>query len=268
MSRLARHVKDKHFLRIIRRFLEAGLMQGGVSSPRYEGVPQGGPLSPILSNLLLDDLDKELERRGHCFVRYADDCNIYVRSQVAGERVYASITQFLEAKLKLRVNRKKSAVAPVGERTFLGHRIFPDGGLGVAPENRARANQRIRDLTKRNRGVSLQQVVDEVNSYLRGWIGYFRFARCKTYLSELGCRIRRRLRCFRLKQLKRTYTIAQFLLARGVSERLAWNTALSGKGWWRLAGSEGPSRAMPNAWLEEEYSLLDPVCELARYDPR
>ena len=151
MARLARRIGDKRLLRIVRRFLEAGLMREGVCLARHEGTPQGGPLSPLLANLLLDDLDKELERRGHRFCRYADDCNIYVRSQAAGERVMASVTAFLEGKLKLRVNRQKSAVAPVGERQFLGHRLNAYGGSGIAPKSLKRAKDRLRRITRRNR---------------------------------------------------------------------------------------------------------------------
>jgi len=145
MAHLARHIGDKHLLRIVRRFLEAGLMQQGVCVERHEGTPQGGPLSPLLANLLLDELDKELERRGHRFCRYADNCNIYVRSQAAGERVMASVTGFLEGRLRLRVNRQKSAVAPVGTRQLLGYRLGADGSLGLAPKSLKRAKDRLRD---------------------------------------------------------------------------------------------------------------------------
>ena len=167
MSRLARRIGDKRLLRIIRRFLAAGMMQYGVSTERHEGTPQGGPLSPLLANLLLDDLDKELERRGHRFCRYADDCNIYVRSQAAGERVMASVTWFLERRLRLKVNRQKSAVAPVGERKFLGYRLDAEGDLGIAPKSLQRAKDRLRQITRRNRGVSLGRMIDEANGFYR-----------------------------------------------------------------------------------------------------
>ena len=150
MSRLARRVGDKRLLRIIRRFLEAGMLHHGVCVERHEGTPQGGPLSPLLANLLLDDLDRELERRGHKFCRYADDCNIYVRSQAAGERVLASVTKYLEEKLQLRVNRSKSAVASVVERKFLGHRLLADGTQTIAPRSLDLARDRIREITRRN----------------------------------------------------------------------------------------------------------------------
>ncbi len=172
MARLARRVEDKRLLRIIRRFLEAGLMQEGVCVTRHEGTPQGRPLSPLLANLLLDDLDQELQRRGHTFCRYADDCNIYVRSQAAGERVLASLTKFLESKLRLRVNRQKSAVAPVQERKFLGHRLLADGRLVIAPQSVQRIKERIRRITRRNRGVSFERVIGELNSFTTGWGTY------------------------------------------------------------------------------------------------
>jgi RNA-directed DNA polymerase len=250
MARLARHIGDKRLLKIIRRFLEAGMMQDGVCVARYEGTPQGGPLSPLLANLLLDDLDKELERRGHCFCRYADDCNIYVRSKAAGERVLASATGFLERKLRLRVNREKSAVAHVQERKFLGHRLLRGGELGVAPKSEQRVKDRIRQITRRNRGIELGEMVGELNSYLTGWIAYFRFAKCRTLLQEMDGWLRRKLRCVQLKHLKRTKTIADFLLRRGVPHRHAWMTASSGKGWWHLSACPAVNTAMNQTWIE------------------
>lgn len=225
MARLARRVADKRLLRLIRRFLEAGMMQNGVCIRRYEGTPQGGPLSPLLANLLLDDLDRELERRGHRFCRYADDCNIYVGSQAAGERVMSSITTFLEKRLRLRVNRKKSAVAPVMERKFLGYRLLPDGRLGIAPSSLKRAKDRVRGITRRNRGISLDRMINELNSFLTGWVTYFRYAACKKHLQRLDEWIRRKLRCVRLKQRKRAKPIADFLQSLGVPEWRAWRLA-------------------------------------------
>jgi RNA-directed DNA polymerase len=250
MARLARRIADKRLLRIVRRFLEAGLMQDGVCVARYEGTPQGGPLSPLLANLLLDDLDKELERRGHRFCRYADDCNIYVQSQAAGERVLASVTQFLEDVLRLRVNREKSAVAPTAERKFLGHRLLRGGTLGIAPKSLERVKARIRAITGRNRGIGLDQMIRELNSFLTGWVTYFRYAACKTHLTALDRWIRRKLRCVRLKQCKRTKTIADFLSRLGVPRWNAWRTAFSGKGWWRLAGSPCVTHAMTDQWFQ------------------
>jgi RNA-directed DNA polymerase len=217
MARLARHVSDKRLLRIVRRFLEAGMMWDGVCIERHEGTPQGGPLSPLLTNLLLDDLDKELERRGHRFCRYADDNNIYVRTQRAGERVKASVTRFLEEKLRLRVNGKKSGVARVQERQFLGYRILPGGRITIAPRSLKRVKGRIREITRRNRGISLEQMIKELNSYLTGWVTYFRYAACKRHLQRLDEWIRRKLRCVRLKQRKRAKPITDFLQSLGVT---------------------------------------------------
>ena len=261
MARLARPVADKRLLRIVRRFLNAGMMQGGVCVARHEGTPQGGPLSPLLANLLLDDLDKELERRGHRFCRYADDCNIYMQSQRAGERVLASVTQFLEGKLKLRVNRAKSAVAFVQERKFLGHRLLTGGGLGIAPVSLRRAKARIRRITRRNRGVSLERMIWELNSFLTGWVTYFRHASCRTHLQRLDQWLRRKLRCVRLKQRKRARSIAAFLQILGVPKNRSWTTAACGKGWWRMAGSPAAHEAMTPAWFKAQGL----VCLTERY---
>jgi len=261
MSRLARRVGDKRLLRIIRRFLEAGMMCNGVCIERHEGTPQGGPLSPLLANLLLDDLDRELEKRGHTFCRYADDCNIYVRSKAAGESVMSSVTTFVEKRLRLRVNRDKSAVAHVSERKFLGYRLLPGGKLGIAPKSLARAKDRVRQITRRNRGISLERMIGELNSFLTGWVTYFRYAECKSHLQRLEEWIRRKLRCVRLKQRKRAKSIADFLRKLGVPEWRAWCLASSGKGWWRMAGSPQAAEGMTLAWFREQGL----VCLTERY---
>jgi RNA-directed DNA polymerase len=258
MSRVARRIGDKRVLRIIRRFLEAGLLQHGVCVERYEGTPQGGPLSPLLANLLLDDLDKELERRGHKFCRYADDCNIYVQSQVAGERVLASVTKFLERRLRLRVNRDKSAAAPVWERKFLGHRLLGDGTLTIAPKSLDRAKDRVRQITRRNRGVSFERMVSELNSFLVGWVTYYRHAKARRDLEHLGGWVRRKLRCVRLKQRKRTKAIADFLRSLGIPHDKRWQAAASGKGWWRMAHHPVIQQAMSNAWFQAQ-GLANPL---------
>ena len=264
MARLARHVSDKRLLRIVRRFLEAGMMWDGVCVERYKGTPQGGPLSPLLANLLLDDLDKELERRGHRFCRYADDCNIYVRTEKAGERVMASVTRFLKEELWLQVNREKSAVAPVQERQFLGYRILRDGRPAMAPRSLERAKRRIRQITRRNRGISLERMIGELNSYLTGWVTYFRYAACRSHLKRLDEWIRRKLRCVRLKQRKRAKPLADFLQSLGVPEWSAWILALSGKGWWRKSGTPQASQAMSIAWFKAQglVSLFERYAEL------
>lgn len=250
MNRLGRHVNDKRILKIIGRFLRAGMMSNGVCVDRAQGTPQGGPLSPLLANLLLDDLDKELERRGHCFCRYADDCNIYVQSLNAGRRVMSGVTRFLEQKLRLRVNRDKSAVAFVQERKFLGHRLLPDGHMGIAPASLARAKQRIRQITRRNRGVSIQQVIDELNTFLTGWLGYFRYAECRSALRGMDQWVRRKLRCLRLKQCRFMQPIVNWLQKLGVPRRRAWLVAQSGKGWWALSRSPGVHEGMSAAWFD------------------
>ena len=257
MARVSRKIKDKRVLALIGRFLRAGMMQNGVCVRREEGTPQGGPLSPLLANILLDDLDKELEQRGHRFCRYADDCNIYVKSEAAGQRVMASVTEFLEHKLKLKVNRQKSAVGHVSERKFLGHRLLAGGKLGVAPQSEEKLKSSLKELTGRNRGKSLAVVIREVNQRLGGWIQYFRMAQMKSRMQDIGQWLRRRLRCLRLKQCKRAHAIARFLMGLGVREDLAWMLALSGKGWWRLADTPQAHRAMSLDWFKDE-GLLDP----------
>lgn len=262
MSRIARRIGDKRLLLIIRRFLQAGLMQDGVCVSRDEGTPQGGPLSPLLANLLLDDLDQLLESRGHRFCRYADDCNIYVGSLAAGQRVMESVSRFLEEKLKLRVNREKSAVAPVGERKFLGHRILLNGKLGISPKSVARAKDKIRQITRRNRGRSLVQVIVELNLFLLGWILYYRYAACRFELQCMDEWIRRRLRCYRLKQRKRGKSISGFLRKMGVSAASASKVGSSGKGPWRLADCPPVHRAMSIRWFHTQ-GLVSLV---AKYD--
>jgi RNA-directed DNA polymerase len=262
MNRLGRHVADKRMLKIIGRFLRAGMMSNGVCIDREQGTPQGGPLSPVLANLLLDDLDKELERRGHCFCRYADDCNIYVQSLKAGQRVMASVTRFLEQKLRLRVNRDKSAVAFVQERKFLGHRLLSGGHLGIAPQSLDRAKERVRRITRRSRGVSIEQVIDELNTFLSGWVVYFRHAECRSLLRGMDQWVRRKLRCLRLKQCRFMKPIANWLQKLGVPRRRAWLVAQSGKGWWRLSDGPGSHEGMSVAWFES----MGLVRLAARYD--
>jgi RNA-directed DNA polymerase len=250
MNRLSQHVDDKGMLKIIGRFLRAGMMSDGVCIDRMQGTPQGGPLSPLLANLLLDDLDKELERRGHCFCRYADDCNIYVQSRKAGDRVMTNVTRFLEQKLRLRVNRDKSAVASVQERKFLGHRLFPEGHMEIAPQSLVRAKERIRQITRRNRGVSIEQVIDELNTFLGGWVRYFRYAECRSQLRGMDKWVRRKLRCLRLKQCRFMQPIANWLQKLGVPRRRAWLVAQSGKGWWPLSRNPALNEGMSVAWFE------------------
>ena len=257
MARVSRRVKDKRVLALIGRFLRAGMMQDGVCVRREEGTPQGGPLSPLLANILLDDLDKELEKRGHRFCRYADDCNIYVKSDAAGQRVMTSVIEFLEQRLKLKVNRQKSAVGHVSERKFLGHRLLRGGELGVATQSQEGLKDTLRELTSRSAGRSLEEVVEQVNQKLTGWIQYFRMARMKRLLQDIGQWLRRRLRCLRLKQCKRASAIARFLMNLGESKDSAYKLGGSGKGWWRLADTPQANRAMSLRWFQQA-GLIDP----------
>ena len=251
MYLLSTTLSDKTLLGLIRRYLQSGIMVGGVVSQRTEGTPQGSPLSPLLSNIVLDELDKELERRGHKFVRYADDCNIYVRSQAAGERVLRSISSFIENKLKLIVNREKSRVCEVNSTKFLGYTIQKGGNFSIAKKSVERFKDKVRSITKRNRGVKFEQIIAELEPVLRGWLNYFHHARCKTLLMSLDSWIRRKLRCYRLKQCKRVITLQQFLKSRGVATWQSWILALSGKGHWCKSGCPQAHQALSNAWFDE-----------------
>lgn len=251
MSKLAKVIEDKRLLKIIRAFLNAGIMRQGVCVERVEGTPQGGPLSPLLSNIMLDELDKELEKRGHKFCRYADDCNVYVRTLQSGRRVMDSLKQFLEKKVRLKVNEGKSSVSKVTERQFLGFRIMQNGKIGLSKKSEKRVKDAIREITKRNRGRSLELVIEELNRKLGGWINYFKLIENPKELRGLDKWMRRKLRCYRLKQRKRSYPIAKFLMGLGVNARKAWNTAKSGKGWWRLSATPALHQAMSKVWFGE-----------------
>ena len=250
MYRLSETIGDKTLLRLIRKYLQSGILVDGVVSQRTEGTPQGSPLSPLLSNIVLDELDKELERRGHKFVRYADDCNIYVRSQTAGERVMESITGFIESKLKLLVNKDKSQVCEVNQTKFLGYTIQKDGNLTIAEKSIERFKEKVRSITKRNRGVKFEQVIAELVPVMRGWLNYFRYARCKRVLKNLDSWIRRKLRCYRLKQCKRVITLQRFLERQGVESWQSWILALSGKGHWCKSGCPQAHQALNNKWFD------------------
>jgi RNA-directed DNA polymerase len=239
-------------MKIIRRFLEAGMMKQGVCVERREGVPQGGPLSPFMSNILLDELDKELEHRGHKFCRFADDVNIYVKSLRAGKRVLESVQQFLERRLKLKINETKSGHASVDECQFLGYRLLCEGKLGIAKHSIERVKNKVRALTQRNRGVSFETVISELNEKLRGWINYFRLTECFSELERLDAWIRRKLRCYRLKQRKRSWSIAKFLIKLGAPAKKAWLVANSSKGWWRLSMTPPVHQSMNNVWFKEQ----------------
>jgi RNA-directed DNA polymerase len=252
MAKIAERVSDKRMLKLIRAFLTAGVMESGLVNPVDEGTPQGGPLSPLLSNIVLDELDRELERRGLRFVRYADDSNIYVRSRRAGERVMESITRFITAKLKLKVNSEKSAVARPWERKFLGFSFTWNRvpKRRIAPKAVTRFKEKIRELTRRTRGVSTQRMAEELAQYLRGWIGYFGKCETPSVLTELDQWFRRRLRSAIWKQWKRGSVRFAELRKRGVGHDLAAKTAGSAHGPWRLANSPALAFALPNAYFD------------------
>jgi len=252
MARIAARVSDKRMLKLIRAFLTAGVMENGLVSAVDEGTPQGGPLSPLLSNLVLDELDRELERRGHRFVRYADDSNVYVRSERAAQRVMASLTVFITRRLKLKVNGEKSAVARPAERKFLGFSFtrHRQPQRRIAPKALQRFKARVRELTSRTRGVSLARMVEDLSTYLRGWQGYFGFCQTPTVLEDLDKWLRRRLRSVLWKQWKRGRTRFAQLRKRGIRGVLAAKTAGSAHGPWRLAKSPALSFALPNAYFD------------------
>ena len=253
MSRIGKRVKDKRLLGIIRRYLQAGLLMGGLTSPRSEGTPQGGPLSPLLSNVLLDELDKELERRGHRFVRYADDCNIYVKSEEAGKRVLESITSWLEKKLKLKVNREKSGVDRPWKRKFLGYSMTSerDPRLKISPKSIERLKAKLKEIFRKGRGRKLETIIEELKPKLTGWISYYRLTRVKGILIQLDQWIRRRLRCIKWRQLKRVYARAKALIRRGLDEERAWRSATNQRGPWWNAGASHMNQAYPNSYFEK-----------------
>lgn len=253
MSRLARRIEDKRILHLIRRYLAAGMMEGGVTSPRSEGTPQGGPLSPLLSNVLLDELDQELQRRGHRFVRYADDCNIYVRSCRAGERVLDTVERFLKKRLRLVVNREKSAVDRPWKRKFLGYTFTThyQPKFKVAPESVKRFKGRLRELFRQGRGRSLRRLLAELRPVLVGWVSYYRKSEVRATLEELDQWIRRKLRAILWRQWKRNWTRAKQLIRRGLTPERAWTSATNGRGPWWNAGASHMNQAVPTRVLSQ-----------------
>lgn len=261
MSRIARKVKDERVLKLVRRYLEAGMMSDGIVSARTEGTPQGGPLSPLLSNILLTDLDRELERRGHRFCRYADDCNIYVRSEAAGQHAMEAITDYLECKLKLRVNREKSAVARPWTRKFLGYSFtwHKQARLKIADSSLKRLKDKVRDIVVGNASRNLGATINELNPVLRGWTSYFRLTEVKGALQDLDGWIRRKLRCLLWRQWKRPATRNKRLQTRGLDEQRAWKSASNGRGPWWNAGASHMNAAYPKRAFDALglVSLLD-----------
>ena len=268
MARVARKVKDKRVLGLIRRYLQAGMMQDGLVTARGTGTPQGGPLSPLLSNIMLDDLDKELERRGHAFCRYADDCNIYVRSRRAGERVMETLTTFLDKRLKLKVNREKSAVDRPWKRKFLGYSMTVNRQpkLKPAPASVERIKEKLRGIFRWGRGRSLPRVIEQLKPVLRGWANYYKLAQVKEVFRELDEWIRRRMRCLLWRQWKRPRTRARKLMQQGLEEARAWRSACNGRGPWWNAGASHMNAAFPKALFDRLglISLYDQVQRLHR----
>ncbi len=266
MQKLATKIDDGRVLRLIRRYLEAGMMAEGIVSRRTEGTPQGGPLSPLLSNILLTELDRELECRGHAFCRYADDCNIYVRSQQAGERVMASITRFLADTLKLTVNAAKSAVEPPWKRKFVGYSLTRHKApkLKIAPTSLKRLEDKIRGVLKGARGRSLTTVITELNPILRGWMAYFKLTETKQVLEEMDGWIRRKLRCILWRQWKRPYTRAKNLMKAGLKEERAFRSAFNQRGPWWNSGASHMNQAFPKSFFDRFglVSLLDTMRRL------
>jgi len=267
MARVARRVKDKRVLFVIRRYLQAGIMEGGLVSPRVEGTPQGGPLSPLLSNILLDDLDKELERRGHRFVRYADDSNVYVRSKAAGERVMASLERFLGDRLRLQVNRDKSAVARPWSRKFLGYSVTVDRKpkLKVAAQSIQRLKAKLRQVFRQGRGRNLGRVIRDLGPVIRGWTAYFRLSEVKAGFEALDEWLRRKLRCILWRQWKRPRSRVKKLRQMGLDPERAKVSASNGRGPWWNAGASHMNQAVPTrmlrgmglvSFLEEHRRLL------------
>jgi RNA-directed DNA polymerase len=269
MARVARRVKDKRVLLLIRRYLQAGVREGGVVSPRTEGTPQGGPLSPLLSNILLDELDKELERRGHRFCRYADDCNVYVRSRRAGERVMATLERFLAKRLRLQVNRDKSAVDRPWKRKFLGYTVtvHRQPRLRVSPESVRRLKAKLKPVLRAGRGRNLSRVVEELSRTLRGWVAYFRLADVKACFEALDGWVRRKLRCILWRQWKRPRTRRRKLRRLGLTEARAAVSAYNGHGPWWNAGASHMNQAVPTATFRRMglVSLIQEHRRLARF---
>jgi len=262
MSRVARRVKDKRVLKLIRAYLQAGILDAGVVTARREGAPQGGPLSPLLSNVLLTDLDRELERRGHCFCRYADDSNVYVHSQRAGERVLASLTRFLEERLKLRVNQAKSAVDRPWKRSFLGYTVDRrrrNIRLKVADKPLKRLKSALKLELRKGRGRKIYQTVEILSPKLRGWVNYFRYVDLKGVFEQLDGWIRRHLRKILWRQWKRPFTRAKMLMRLGLSEERAWRSATNGRGPWWNSGAPHLNQALPKKLFDRIglVSLMD-----------
>ena len=261
MARVARRVGDTRVLGLIRRFWQAGLMRDGVTQPRTQGTPQGGPLSPLPSNILLTDLDRELERRGHAFARYADDCNVYLGSQTAAEQAFETTKRYLESELKLQINPDKSGVARASGRDFLGYGMIgrDKARLKVAQASVQRLRQRVKSVLRDNRGTSVAKVIEALNPLLRGWTSYFRCAQVKGVWQDLDGWVRRKLRGRLWRQGKRSLARARMLMKRGLTEERAWRSATNGRGAWWNAGASHMNAAFPKSFFDHMglVSLMD-----------
>lgn len=269
MSLVRRKVKDWRVLKLVDSYLKAGMFDGGVMSPRQEGTPQGGPLSPLLSNILLDELDKELEKRGHAFCRYADDCNIYVATKVSGERVMASITRFLSQRLKLTVNQAKSAVDRPWRRIFLGYTMSwhpTKARLKVGDKAVARFKASLRKICKYGRGWSMSKTIKEANPKLRGWVNYFHLVGNTTIFLDLDSWLRRKLRAILWRQWKRNHTRAKNLIKLGLSADASWRFVRIERGPWATAGTNVMHRVLRNSYFEDLglFSLQEQYLRLQR----
>jgi RNA-directed DNA polymerase len=258
MWQLSLRMGDKRLLDLIRKILKSGILLGGILNQRIKGTPQGSPLSPLLSNIVLDELDQQLRRRGLNFVRYADDMLIFTSSQLSAERVFKGIGKYITENMHLKVNASKSGIRKLHEINFLGHGLWGKGRLRLSKSSEQKFKEKLKQKTKRNRGISLEQMMKEVNEVTRGWLNYFQSAEMRTKMEVINGWLKRRIRCFRLKQCKRVIGIVRFLRKLGVIEKLCWRTALSGKSWWRLSNSPGTNIGMNNKWFEEQgyYDLV------------
>lgn len=259
-------IGDQRVLNLIRRILKTGILEGGMMEQRIKGTPQGSPLSPLLSNIVLDELDQEVSRRGLEFVRYADDIQIFVRSAESAKRVKESIVSFIEGRMKLKVNEEKSQIRQSYEVNFLGHSLLRGGKLGLSQTSEKRLKEKIKQITRRNRGIKFEELLEELKTVLRGWLEYFKMAQMKVKLTKIEGWMRRRLKSLRLKQCKRAIGIVRFLSKLGVEKTLCWRTALSGKGWWRKSQSPATNIGMNNEWFEKQgfYSLTKQYQKLNR----
>lgn len=248
---IGQRMGDNRLLDLIRKTLRSGILIGGVESQRTKGTPQGSPLSPLLSNIVLDELDQELERRGLRYVRYADDLLIFTGSTKSAERVYRGVRAYVTERMKLKVNEEKSGIRKLSEVTFLGYSFGGGGRLYLSKKSEKNLKRKLKEKTARSRGVSLEQMIGELNEVLRGWLNYFIKAEMKGKMKQISSWLKRRIRCYRLKQCKRVIGVVRFLRRLGVKEALSWRTALSGKSWWCLSNSPGSNIGMNDAWFKK-----------------